>query len=84
MIISQPDKMSEKGHSRHFDGLPVTSGLPLEADIVTAGRHVSKVPKPEVVTSLNHLVGTSDQRERYTEAERLGTFEIEEQLYFCG
>jgi hypothetical protein len=32
-----------------FDGdqvirLPVTSGLPPEADIVTAGRHVSKVP----------------------------------------
>jgi hypothetical protein len=36
--------MSAKGHSRHFDGLPMTSGLPPETDIVTAGRHVSKVP----------------------------------------
>jgi hypothetical protein len=36
--------MTAFGHSRHFDGLPMTSGLPLEADIVTAGRHVSKVP----------------------------------------
>ena len=36
--------MSASGHSRHFAGLPMTSGLPPEADIVTAGRHVSKVP----------------------------------------
>src|SRR5216684_3957546 len=36
--------MSQLGHSRHFDGLPMTSALPPEADIVTAGRHVSKVP----------------------------------------
>src|SRR5882672_3621652 len=27
----------------------VTSGLPPEADIVTAGRHVSKVPVPEII-----------------------------------
>src|ERR1700704_5069569 len=37
--------ISTKGHSRHFDGLPMTSGLPSEADIATAGRHVSKVPR---------------------------------------
>ena len=36
---------SAQGHSRDFDGLPMTSGLPPEADIVTTGRHVSKVPK---------------------------------------
>jgi hypothetical protein len=36
------------GQSRHFDGLPMISGLTPEADIVTAGRDVSKVPKPEV------------------------------------
>jgi hypothetical protein len=36
------------GQSGHFEGLPTTSGLPLETDIVGAGRHVSKVPKPEV------------------------------------
>jgi hypothetical protein len=40
--------MSAPGHSRHFDGLPMTSGLPPEADIVTAGRHVSKVPTTAV------------------------------------
>jgi hypothetical protein len=31
------------GQSRHFDGLPMTSGLPPEADIVTAGRHCDEV-----------------------------------------
>jgi predicted Zn finger-like uncharacterized protein len=30
--------------SRHFGRRPTTSGLPLETDIVRAGRHVSKVP----------------------------------------
>ena len=43
--------MSELGDSRHFDGLPMTSGLPLEADIVTAGRHVSKVPTGDSCTA---------------------------------
>jgi hypothetical protein len=28
--------MSELGHSRHFDGLAMTSGLPQETDIVSA------------------------------------------------
>jgi hypothetical protein len=32
------------GQWRDFNGLPMTSGFPPEADIVTAGRHVSKVP----------------------------------------
>jgi hypothetical protein len=36
--------MSELGQSRHFRRRPTTSGLPLETDIVRAGRHVSKVP----------------------------------------
>jgi hypothetical protein len=40
--------MSELGHSRHFDGLLMISGLPPEADIVTAGRHVSKVPTGDI------------------------------------
>jgi hypothetical protein len=40
--------MSASGHSRHFANLSMTSGLPLEADIVTAGRHVSKVPIPDI------------------------------------
>src|SRR5258707_12119401 len=40
--------MSELGQSRHFGRRPTTSGLPLEADIVTAGRHVSKVPEGDM------------------------------------
>jgi hypothetical protein len=40
--------MTAKGQSRRSGGQPPTSGLPLETDIVTAGRHVSKVPQPEV------------------------------------
>ena len=31
--------------SRRFGRWPMTSGLPLETDIVRTGRHVSKVPK---------------------------------------
>jgi hypothetical protein len=37
-----------KGHSRRIDSLPITSGLPQQADIFGVERHVSKVPKPEV------------------------------------
>jgi hypothetical protein len=37
-------RRSGLGHSRHSDGLRVTSDVLSEADIVTAGRHVSKVP----------------------------------------
>ena len=40
--------MSGWGQSRHFGRRPTTSGLPLETDIVRAGRHVSKVPQAEV------------------------------------
>src|SRR6266550_1041689 len=43
----RPGPMSELGPSRHFGRRPTTSGLPLEADIVTAGRHVSKVPEAD-------------------------------------
>jgi hypothetical protein len=31
-------------HSRHFGRRLITSGLPLEMDIVKAGRHFAKVP----------------------------------------
>jgi hypothetical protein len=41
--------MSLLGHSRHFDDLPMTSGLPLEADIRTTGRHVSEWDGPAVL-----------------------------------
>jgi hypothetical protein len=35
---------SAMGHSRHFDDLSMTSGLPSGSDIVSTGRHVSNVP----------------------------------------
>ena len=38
--------MTAVSQSRHFGRRPTTSGLPLETDIVRAGRHVSKVPRP--------------------------------------
>jgi hypothetical protein len=41
-VVQRPT--SALGLSRHFGGRPITSGLPLETDIVKAGRHVSKVP----------------------------------------
>ena len=34
--------------SRHCGRRPTTSGLPLQTDIVRAGRHVSKVPDPDM------------------------------------
>jgi hypothetical protein len=36
--------------SCHFGRRPTTSGPPLETDIVSAGRHVSKVPQPDSST----------------------------------
>jgi hypothetical protein len=36
--------MSDSGQTRRLAGRPSTSGLALETDIVTAGRHVSIVP----------------------------------------
>jgi hypothetical protein len=39
---------SELGHSRHFDGLPMISALPSEADIVANGRLVLKAPRSDM------------------------------------
>jgi len=44
--------MSQLGHSRHFDGAPLTSGSPPTSDIPSARRHVPKVPTAEVTTEL--------------------------------
>ena len=41
--------MSALGQTRRFAPPPMTSGLPPEADIVTAGRHVSKVPPRDLL-----------------------------------
>jgi hypothetical protein len=43
--------MSQLGHSRHFGRARFTSGLPRLADIRRAGRHVPKVPNPEMASS---------------------------------
>jgi hypothetical protein len=43
------DFMSDLGQSRHFRRRPTTSGLPLETDILRAGRHVSKLPEAEIM-----------------------------------
>jgi hypothetical protein len=40
--------MTAPGQSGHFDRSPPTSGLPPEANIVTAGRHASNVPNSDV------------------------------------
>jgi hypothetical protein len=48
-VSGQP--MSAAGQSRRFAPPPMTSGLPPEADTVTAGRHVSKVPNSDVAVA---------------------------------
>ena len=40
----------KRGQSRHFGRRPTSSGLPPEADIVKARRHVSKLPTPDLTT----------------------------------
>ena len=47
--------MTGLGQSRHFGRRTTTSVLPLETDIVRAGRHVSKVPITEVTVGLQLL-----------------------------
>ena len=39
------------GQSRRFDRIPTTSARPLQTDIVTVRRHVSKVPIPAVASN---------------------------------
>jgi hypothetical protein len=41
-------RLSAMGQSRRFGGRSRASGLPRSTDIVSVGRHVSNVPKPEV------------------------------------
>ena|SRR5882724_10278992 len=43
--LSRHGRKSVPGHSRHFEGLPTTSGLPLEADSTHTSRHVSRVQR---------------------------------------
>jgi hypothetical protein len=41
-------RMSRVGQKRRFDRLPVTSGLPRQADMLSVRRHVAKVPAAEI------------------------------------
>jgi hypothetical protein len=43
--------MSLMGQKRRFERRPITSGLPPTPDILSVGRHVSKVPQTEVSNS---------------------------------
>jgi len=45
---------SELGQSRHFSRAPMTSGLPRQADILSARRHVSKGRVEDGRGSLGH------------------------------
>ena len=40
--------MTARGQSRHFGCVPAASGLPPTPDILSAPRHVSKVPIGDV------------------------------------
>jgi hypothetical protein len=41
---------SGMGQTRHFEHAPIASGITREADILRAGRHVSKVPNADFPT----------------------------------
>jgi hypothetical protein len=61
--------MSEVGQTRRFDDAPITSVLPLLADLLGSIRHVSNVPLPEVAVSFDHLVGGCQKSVRYLYVE---------------
>ena len=75
--------MSAPGPSRHFDRAPITSGLLLRTDIDCIGRHVSKVPKAEVLL-FNHLVGSKQQRSWNGYTKRTCGLEVDEKLNLFG
>ena len=69
--------MSELGQSRHLGRRPTTSVLPLETDLVRAGRHVSNVPEAEIaIASFDHLVGAGEHRRRHGKPDRLGGLKV--------
>jgi hypothetical protein len=47
-IVSRRRSVNALGLSRRFDDVPVTSALPLTADLRREDRHVRNVPKPEL------------------------------------
>jgi hypothetical protein len=59
-------------HSRHFDRLPVTSGLPREVDIITAGRRALTKIQASFRKAF-HIIGNDDLR-RVSFADSLQVF----------
>jgi hypothetical protein len=60
-IKSGSGSMPGSGHYRRFDRLPVTTGLPLQTDIVGPPRHIRVVPTTDelVIPCLMRAQGTS-------------------------
>jgi hypothetical protein len=64
--------MSVPGQTRHFDGLPITSGLPQSTDIDRPAQLVRSVPGTEVGSfSLYHLVREREQALRESGANHV-------------
>jgi len=56
------------------------SALPPKADMTQHGCDVRFVPKADITTSLDHLVGAAEQRRWNLDAERVGSRHIDDEL----
>src|SRR5882757_1117306 len=68
------------GQSRHFGRWSTTSGPPPEADIVTASRHVSKVPWTDIGRLFDHLVGAGEEGGWDCQTDFLSGLQIDDQF----
>jgi len=60
------------------------SGLSPKATGQRTSQHFRKVPRTEVGSLLDHLIGAGDERRREVYAERLRGPEVDNQLVFRG
>src|SRR5215471_5761446 len=77
--------MSALGHKQTYTVDYGMSALPLKADMCSATRDVRFGPKAslrpqQIARSLNQLVGASEQRRRHSEAECLGSYQVDGQI----
>jgi hypothetical protein len=93
MALNRPQHfsgpMSQLGQSRRFNDVPVTSALPLIADLRRKDRHVRKVPEADWCTAargtlFDHLVSTDKQRWQDGEAEPSRGSKVYNKLKFRG